>query len=145
MLDTIRRYVDAGREALTPEKAEQLARALVKQGQVRKEQAEQLARDLLEWSRKGSERFLTTIRREVKRQVQNAGVATKDEVESLKRRIRDLERSGGRKASAAAPRRKASSAKTTSARGAKRTARKPTSGRPPASGPTPPPSAPPSG
>jgi polyhydroxyalkanoate synthesis regulator phasin len=47
MLDTIRRYVDAGREALTPEKAEQLARAMVKQGQVRKEQAGQLARDLL--------------------------------------------------------------------------------------------------
>jgi len=145
MLDTIRRYVDAGREALTPEKAEQLARALVKQGQARKEQAGQLARDLLEWSRKGSERLLTTIRREVKRQVQNAGVATKDEVESLKRRIRDLERSSGRKASAATPRRKASSAKSTSARGAKRTARKPTSGRPSASGPTPPPSAPPSG
>lgn len=143
MLDTIRKYVDAGREALTPEKAEQLARALVKQGQARKEQAGQLAHDLMEWSRKGSERLLATIRREVKRQVQNAGVATKDEVDSLKRRIRDLERSSGRASSAAAPRRKASGAKTTSARAAKRATRKPAGRR--SSGPTPPPSATPSG
>lgn len=91
MLDTIRRYVEAGREALTPKKAEELARALVQQGQAKAEQAGQIARDLVEWSRKSSERLQKSIRHEVQKQMEKTGVATKDEVEALKRRIRELE------------------------------------------------------
>jgi polyhydroxyalkanoate synthesis regulator phasin len=91
MLDAVRRYVEAGREALTPQKAEELASALVKEGQARRDQVTRLARDLGEWSRKNSEKLLDTIRREVKRQIARAGVATKDDVEALKRRIRKLE------------------------------------------------------
>ena len=91
MLDTIRRYVEAGREALTPKKAEELARALVKQGQARADQAGRIARDLVEWSRKSSERLEKSIRNEVQKQMAKTGVATKDEVEALKRRIRELE------------------------------------------------------
>lgn len=91
MLDTVRKYVEAGREALTPKKAEDLARALVKQGQARADQAGRLARDLLEWSRKNSERLREAIRSEVQKQVAKAGVATKEEVDALKRRIRELE------------------------------------------------------
>ena len=91
MLDTVRRYVEAGREALTPKKAEELARALAKQGQARADQVQQLARELAEWSKKNSDRLRTTIRREVKKQFDKAGVATKDDVESLKNRIRKVE------------------------------------------------------
>jgi polyhydroxyalkanoate synthesis regulator phasin len=91
MLDAVRRYVEAGRDALTPKKAEELARALVKQGQARADQAGRLARDLVEWSRKNSERFRDTIRHEVQKQMSKAGVATKGEVDALKRRIRELE------------------------------------------------------
>ena len=97
MIDTVRRYVEAGREALTPQKAEELARSLVKQGQARREQATKLARDLSEWSRRNSERLAEIIRREVKKQISRAGLATKDEVESLKRRIRELEKGGAKK------------------------------------------------
>lgn len=107
MLDTVRKYVEAGREALTPQKAEQLARALVRQGQARKDQVSKIARDLSHWSRQNSERLTSLIRREVKRQVANIGVATRDDVEALKRRLRDLERSARQpaapKAAAAAP------------------------------------------
>lgn len=95
MLDTVRRYVEAGREALTPRKAEELARALSKEGQARRDQVTTVARDLVEWSRKNSERLLATIRAEVKRQLARTGVATKDDIESLKQRIRKLEASGG--------------------------------------------------
>jgi polyhydroxyalkanoate synthesis regulator phasin len=95
MLDTVRRYVEAGREALTPRKAEELARALTKEGQARRDQVTTVARDLVEWSRKNSERLLATIRAEVKRQLARTGVATKDDIESLKQRIRKLEASGG--------------------------------------------------
>lgn len=91
MLDTVRRYVEAGLEALTPKKAEELARALVQQGQAKADQAGKIARDLVEWSRKNTERFRDAIGQEVKNQIAKAGVATKDEVESLKRRIRELE------------------------------------------------------
>jgi polyhydroxyalkanoate synthesis regulator phasin len=109
MLDTVRRYVEAGREALTSKKAEEMARDLVKQGQARRDQVGRVARDLRDWSMKNSERLRDTISREVKKQMSRAGVATKEEVESLKRRIRKLE-SGGK-----APR-KAGSKKTATAR-----------------------------
>lgn len=101
MLDTVRRYVEAGREALTPKKAEELARALIEQGQARADQAGRIARDLFDWSRKSSERLRDTIRHEVQKQMSRAGVASKNEVESLKKRIRELEsktRSPARKA-----------------------------------------------
>lgn len=101
MLDAVRKYVEAGREALTPQKAESLARALVKQGQARRDQAGKVARDLMEWSRRNSERLTGTIRREVKKQIERSGVATKDDVEALKRRIRELERAGGAAAASA--------------------------------------------
>jgi polyhydroxyalkanoate synthesis regulator phasin len=94
--DTVRRYVEAGREALSPGKAEELARALAKQGEIRRDQVSGLARDLVDWSRRNRERLLDIIRREVNRQISRAGVATKDDVDSLKRRVRDLER-GARK------------------------------------------------
>ena len=98
--DTVRKYVEAGREALTPKKAEDLARSLAKQGEVRRDQVSRLARDLAEWSRRNSERLIEIVRSEVKRQMSRTGVATKDEVEALRRRVRELER-GRPKASAA--------------------------------------------
>jgi polyhydroxyalkanoate synthesis regulator phasin len=110
MLDAVRRVVEAGREALTPEKAEALARALVREGQARGDQAARLARDLVTWSRKSSERLLSSIRAEVKSQISKAGLATKDEVEALKRRIRKLESASSAKRTTAS-RKKASSAK----------------------------------
>ncbi|MGH2663770.1 MAG: phasin family protein [Actinomycetota bacterium] len=94
MLDTVRKYVEAGREALTPKKAEDLAKSLVKQGQARRDQAAKLAKDILEWSRESSDRLGQLIRREVKKQISKAGLATKDELESVKRRIRKLEGQG---------------------------------------------------
>jgi polyhydroxyalkanoate synthesis regulator phasin len=114
MLDALRRYVEAGREALTPKRAEELARSLVNQGQVRKDQAAKLTRELLEWSRKSSERFRDAVGREVSRQIGRAGLATKAEVESLKRRIRKLEASG------TTPARKSSARKSTTRKPAAR-------------------------
>jgi polyhydroxyalkanoate synthesis regulator phasin len=120
MLDTVRRYVEAGREALTPKKAEELARALVQQGQARADQAGRIARDLVEWSRKSSERLREAIGQEVKKQMSKAGVATKDEIESLKRRIRELESQA----------KTATGRRTTTQRsaGAKKTRARPTTG-----------------
>jgi polyhydroxyalkanoate synthesis regulator phasin len=108
MLDAFRRIVEAGREALTPERAEELARAFVREGQARRDQAARLARELSTWSRRNSERFMSSIRAEVRNQISKAGLATKEDVEGLKRRIRKLESASTAKRAA---RKKASSAK----------------------------------
>jgi polyhydroxyalkanoate synthesis regulator phasin len=107
--DTVRKYVEAGRERLSPKKAEDLARSLARQGEIRRDQVAKLTRDLVDWSRKNSERLAKIIRSEVKRQMSRTGVATKSEVEALRRRVRDLERSG-RKPSTA---KRSSSSQTT--------------------------------
>lgn len=117
MLDAVRRYVEAGREALTPQRAEELARSLVKEGQARKDQAAQLARDLLEWSRKNSERLRETIGREVTKQIGRAGLATTAEVESLKRRIRQLESTRTTSAKKSSARKTATRKRTSSSNG----------------------------
>jgi polyhydroxyalkanoate synthesis regulator phasin len=114
MLDAVRRLVEAGREALTPEKAEELARTLVKEGQARLDQMARLARDLSAWSRRNSDRLMASIRAEVKAQIPKAGLATKGEMEALKRRVRKLEsasRAPAKRASAAKPRKKAAAGK----------------------------------
>jgi polyhydroxyalkanoate synthesis regulator phasin len=99
MLDAVRRYVEAGREALTPKRAEELAR------------------DLVEWSRKNSERLRETIGREVSKQIGKAGLATKAEVESLKRRIRKLEASRSTSAKKSSTRKPATRKRTSSSKG----------------------------
>ena len=125
MLETLRRYVDAGRETLTPQKAQDLAQALVKRGEARRDQASALARQLLDWSRRSSERFRETVRREVRRQIARSGVATKDEVVALRRRVRDLERSGPASKTSSSPARKKTAARK-KATSRKTTAKKPT-------------------
>jgi polyhydroxyalkanoate synthesis regulator phasin len=117
--DTVRKYVEAGREALSPGKAEDMARALARQGEIRRDQVSGLARDLVDWSRRNRERLLDLIRREVKKQISRAGVATKDEIDSLKRRVRELERGrGGSKGTAGATK-----ARAATGRAAKKTTR----------------------
>lgn len=98
--DTVRRYVEAGREALSPQKAEQIARSLARQGEIRRDQVAGLTRDLVGWSRRNRDRLVELIRAEVRKQIARAGLATKDDVDALKRRIRELER--GARTSAAA-------------------------------------------
>ena len=131
MLDTVRRYVEAGRDALTQKKAEELARALVQQGQARADQAGRIARDLFEWSRKSSERLRESIRHEVQKQMSKTGVATKEEVEALKRRIRELESQAKTRAKSqakAAPARRATTQRSAGATTAKAPATSRTTG-----------------
>ena len=90
MRDDVRKFVEAALDKLTPAKAQELARSLAK-GEGR-EQVSKLAHDLLEWSQRNRERVTELIRREVKDQLKTLGVATKDEMEALKKRVRALEK-----------------------------------------------------
>lgn len=120
MMEDVRKYVEATLEKLTPAKAQEMARALMK-GQGR-EQVTKAAQDLLEWSHKSRERMKELVRREVKAQLEALGVATRDEVDALRKRVRDLERGGAAKRAAA----KKSTSKKAAAKktAAKRTAAK---------------------
>lgn len=74
MRDAVRRYVEAGL------------------GTLKAERAEEIARDLMEWSRRNTERVVAIVQREVKRQLRLAGAATQDELRELRKRVRTLER-----------------------------------------------------
>lgn len=99
MRDLVKKYVEAGLGAIGSERAE----------------------ELLEWSRKNTQRVVDLVRREVQRQLKLVGVATRDELSELKKRVRTLERQvgkpagapGAKKASSKKPAAKRSSSKTT--------------------------------
>jgi polyhydroxyalkanoate synthesis regulator phasin len=125
--DLFRRYLEAGIEftQLTQRKAEALVRDLVKSGEVQAEQAQSMVNDLVERSRKNSDRLLEQVRAEIRRQFKALGVATKDDIARLERRINDVKTAGS------APAKKAAARKTTAK---KSTAKKSTAKQ--AAGPT---------
>jgi polyhydroxyalkanoate synthesis regulator phasin len=122
MLETVRKYVEAGMEALSSKRAEELAKGLVKQGEARKEQVGKVARELAEWSKKSRERLAEVVQREVKKQVDGLGLATKKDVDALKKRVKSLEgkartsRSQSSTSKSASIRKRAASRKGTSSR-----------------------------
>jgi polyhydroxyalkanoate synthesis regulator phasin len=120
----IRRFMDAAIGKLSPAKARELATSLV-QGQG-KEQVTRAAQDLLEWSNKNRERLVELVRSEVRSQLKQLGVASRDEVDALRRRVRELERGG-------APRARSTAKRSTAKRS---TAKRPTAKRPTAKRPT---------
>jgi polyhydroxyalkanoate synthesis regulator phasin len=120
MFEEIRKYIEAAIETLTPAKAQQLAKQLLEPG-ARKEQVAKAAQELLEWSQHNRDRLRDFVGKEVRDQLEAMGVATRTEVDALKKRVRELERAGGMTASG---RRKTSSAKRTAKSPAKSTAAK---------------------
>jgi polyhydroxyalkanoate synthesis regulator phasin len=106
--DLLKRYLDAGMAftAMTQARAEAIVRDLVKAGEVQADQARDAATELLERSRRNTDRLIDTIRKEVRVHVANLGLATQADVARLVRRI-DAATPGAR---AAAPARPASKA-----------------------------------
>ena len=96
MREEIRSYVETGLGMLSPSGARDLARSLL--GGEGRDRIQKAAQDLLEWSARTGERVAEMIQREVRRQLTAAGVASKDDLDALRKRVRDLE-----KASSASP------------------------------------------
>jgi polyhydroxyalkanoate synthesis regulator phasin len=120
VLEQIREYMEAAIGKLSPAKAQDLAKSLTK-GQGR-DQVTKTAKDLLAWSNKNRERLTSMVQTEVKSQLKTIGVASRDEVDALRKRVRELERGQGKKST-----RKRTTAKRSTAKTA---ARPPTSGPP---------------
>jgi polyhydroxyalkanoate synthesis regulator phasin len=94
MLEDIRKYIEATVEQLTPAKAQQLAKQLL-EPDARKEQVTKAAQELVDWSQRNRERLKVFVAREVKQQLGSMGLASQAEVDTLKKRVRDLERKAG--------------------------------------------------
>jgi polyhydroxyalkanoate synthesis regulator phasin len=96
MLDGIRRFLRERFESVSSKRPEDLARSLAQQGQATREQATRIARDVVEWSKKNRELITEVVQREVRHQISRLGVATREEISALRKRVRDLE--AGRRA-----------------------------------------------
>jgi hypothetical protein len=115
VIEDIKKTFDAVIEQLSPAKAQELAKRYLEPGAA-KDQVAKTAGDLIDLS----QRVRDAVRKEVTSQMRSMGAATQDELDSLRKRVRDLERAAGMTAS-----------------GGARTARKPAGARKPAARKTP--------
>lgn len=90
--DVLKRYLDAGLAftALTQSRAESLVKDLVKAGEVQADQTREAVADLLERSRKNSEKLLDTVRKEVRSQITGLGLVSKADLDKFEARIAKL-------------------------------------------------------
>ena len=97
--DVLKRYIDAGLAftALTQARAEELVKDLVKTGEVQADQAREAVADLLERSRKNSEKLLETVRTEVRQQITSLGLATQADLDRIEQRIASVIGTGHRR------------------------------------------------
>jgi len=124
MRRNVREFVEVGMAAvsgaLTPSRAKDLARSIA--GGQGREQVNRVAQDLLEWSQRSREWIAESVQREVKRQLSAMGIATREDLDALRKRVRELEKSSGGGAKRAgtkktAARKTAASKRTTGAAG----------------------------
>jgi polyhydroxyalkanoate synthesis regulator phasin len=90
--ELFKRYLDAGMQfsQMTRERAEAIVRDLVKAGEVQAEQTQTMVAEVLERSRKNTERFVEQVQAEVRKQLSVAEFVTKDVVTRLQSQIDDL-------------------------------------------------------
>jgi polyhydroxyalkanoate synthesis regulator phasin len=111
-VDDMRKALEATIGNLTPARAQELAKGFLEPGAA-KEQIAKTAADMLEWSQRNRQRLRSAIQDEIRDQMRQMGVATQAELDTLKKRVRELERAAGMTASG---RRRAASKKTTAKR-----------------------------
>jgi len=110
-VDDIRKALEATIGNLTPARAQELAKGFLEPGAA-KEQIAKTAADMMEWSQRNRQRLRSGIQDEIKVQMRQMGVATQDELDALRKRVRELERAAGMTASG----RKRNAAKKTPAK-----------------------------
>ncbi len=125
-LDDLRRALEAAIGNMTPARAQELAKSFLEPGAA-KEQVAKTAADILDWSQRNRERLTDVIRREVADQMKQVGVATQDDLDTVRKRVRELERRAGMTASGRARARRKTTTRKSTAR--KSTAKKPTAAK----------------
>jgi predicted nucleic acid-binding Zn-ribbon protein len=105
VIDDMRKTFEAVLDQLSPARAREVAKRYL-EPEAAKDQVAKTANELVQLS----QRLRETVRREVRSQMRSMGVATQEELDALRKRVRDLERASGK-----------SSARTTAGRGTTRT------------------------
>jgi polyhydroxyalkanoate synthesis regulator phasin len=123
--DLLKRLLDAGMTftAMTQARAEDLIRDLVRAGEVQAEQAQSVIDELVDRSRRNSERLIDAVRAEIRQQMASLGLATTGDVERLERKIADISAAqGARKATTRKAAARRATTKTTARKAGGRTA-----------------------
>jgi len=107
-MQDVRKQLEASFGNLNPSKAQDLAKGMLDRDAA-KEQVARLAADLIEWSQRNRARLATMIRDEVRDQLRQMGVASQEELDALRKRVRDLERASRARTAKASSSKRASS------------------------------------
>lgn len=126
-MQDVRKTIEASMGNLSTTRAQEIAKSVLDKDAA-KDQVSKTAADVMEWSQRNRTKIVELVRGEVRDQLRQMGIATEEEVNALRKRVRDLERTA-RATGARGGGKKTSGAKTT----AKATARKPASAKPAAS------------
>src|SRR5437763_1911385 len=94
-MQDVRKTIEGSLGNLTPTRAQEIAKGMLDRD-VAKEQVTKTAADLMEWSQRNKNRLTMMIRNEVRSQLKQAGVATEEELNALRKRVRELERAAKR-------------------------------------------------
>lgn len=119
MLDVLRKYLDSltGITEMPRERAEKIVRELQDRGEIRARDLRKQAEKLVERSARNRRELIGLVQKEIGRQVKALGLATREDVERLEKRLKALERK----------QRSSRSKKTTKATGARKTTGSPQS------------------
>src|SRR5688572_33346215 len=96
LMDALRRYVDAvsGFTEVSRERAEKILSDLAKRGETRARDMQKAARELADRSSRNQRELVRLVQKEMRRQIETRGLATRDEVSRLQRRVQQLEGRG---------------------------------------------------
>jgi polyhydroxyalkanoate synthesis regulator phasin len=77
--------------------AERVVGDLARRGEVRARDLQKFAREIFERAERNRKELTGLIQKEIRRQMKALGLATRDDVEKLRKRIRELEQSGAKR------------------------------------------------
>ncbi|CAN5521018.1 hypothetical protein BH24ACT26_BH24ACT26_07950 [soil metagenome] len=128
MRDDLRRVATftSGIAEMTRNRAEDLVKDWVRNGDLRREQAQTLVKDVVDWSTSNGKDIAGFVRSEINAQLTTLGVAGKSDIERLERRVERLEEALRHTAAKTAATRKPAAKKTTTGR--KKATRRKTTG-----------------
>jgi polyhydroxyalkanoate synthesis regulator phasin len=87
--DTLKRYLDAGMAftQLTRARAEGIVKEWVRAGEVQRDRTQEAVDELVDRSRRNTEALISVIRKEIASQLGQLGLATKEDLAKLERKL----------------------------------------------------------
>jgi polyhydroxyalkanoate synthesis regulator phasin len=114
-MQDVRKTIEGSLGNLTPTRAQEIAKGMLDRDAA-KEQVSKTAADLMDWSQRNKNRLTSMIRNEVRSQLKQAGVATEEELNALRKRVRELERAAKHPGTRSTAAKKKTTAKKTTAK-----------------------------